>query len=136
MQVREALAHKVSRERVGTELHGMFTGAAGLCMHTLLCHHASRVELLTAASFHNRGHTGAGPDPVRAVRDIQRLRLFPVVFAPPTSLAAALGEGYGAPCTRVMAAAAAALTAWDAEVWDPALQLCTMAVPGGSWRSE
>lgn len=28
LQVREALASKVSRERVGTELEGMFKGAA------------------------------------------------------------------------------------------------------------
>ena len=58
----------------------------------------------------------AGPGPVRAVNDIQRLRLFPVVFALPASLVPALGEGYGAPCSRVMAAAAATLDAWAPEV--------------------
>ena len=32
VQVREALGHKVSRERVGSELQGMFTGAGvGAC---------------------------------------------------------------------------------------------------------
>ena len=125
VQVRGALAHKVSRERIGSELHGMFTGGAGLRMQ-------ASVPLSHACSIGDKGklrylHLStrpfySGPDPVRAVRDIQRLRLFPVVFAPPDSLVAILGEGYGAQCSRVMAAAASTLTAWGAEVWCTALQ--------------
>ena len=58
----------------------------------------------------------AGQDPVRAMRDIHRLRLFPVVFSVPEPVTGQLGEGYGAPCTQVMADAAALLDAWQVEV--------------------
>lgn len=58
----------------------------------------------------------AGPAPVRAVVDIQRLGLFPAVFAPPPALQAALGGGFGAPCAAVMAAADALLRAWAPQV--------------------
>ncbi|EIE21369.1 hypothetical protein COCSUDRAFT_56588 [Coccomyxa subellipsoidea C-169] len=81
LQVREALASKVSKERVGTELEGMFKG----------------------------------PDPVRAVADIQRLRLFPVVFAAPQLLRGALGDDYGAPCATLLAEAAALIETLHAE---------------------
>ena len=57
----------------------------------------------------------AGPAPVRAVADIQRLGLFPAVFAAPPTLQAALGSGYGAPCAAAMAAADALMRAWSPE---------------------
>ena len=48
----------------------------------------------------------AGPDPVRAVRDIQRLCLFPIVFSVGPVMASALGESYGGPSSTVMSEAA------------------------------
>ena len=48
----------------------------------------------------------AGPDPVRAVRDIQRLCLFPTVFSVGPVMASALGESYGDPSSTVMSEAA------------------------------
>ena len=53
---------------------------------------------------------------MRAVADIQRLGLFPAVFAPPPALQAALGGGFGAPCAAVMAAADALLRTWAPQV--------------------
>jgi hypothetical protein len=53
---------------------------------------------------------------VRAVGDIQRLRLFPVVFAAPQPLRGALGDDYGAPCSALLAEAAALIDSWRAEV--------------------
>ena len=46
---------------------------------------------------------------MRAVRDIQRLRMFPVVFSVNTVMSAALGDSYGEPCTHVMSEAASLL---------------------------
>ena len=57
-----------------------------------------------------------GPNPVRAVADIQRLRLFPVVFAAPPPLRGALGDDYGGPCSTLLAEAAGLIDAWRAEV--------------------
>ncbi|KAK9834830.1 hypothetical protein WJX81_002031 [Elliptochloris bilobata] len=54
----------------------------------------------------------SGPAPVRAVSDIQRMGMFPAVFTPPPALQAVLGDGFGAPCSAVMAAAEALLSAW------------------------
>ena len=53
---------------------------------------------------------------MRAVADIQRLGLFPAVFTAPPPLQAALGDGYGGPCSALMAAAEALLRAWNPEV--------------------
>lgn len=58
----------------------------------------------------------AGPDPVGAVRLINRLRLFPTVFEPPATQRAALGDGFGSPCIVCMAAAAQLLAAWQPQV--------------------
>jgi hypothetical protein len=52
---------------------------------------------------------------VRAIQDIQRLRLFPVVFFVPRSVTVLQGEDYGPPCATLMAEAAALLDAWDAQ---------------------
>ncbi|KAI8462676.1 MAG: hypothetical protein J3K34DRAFT_527577 [Monoraphidium minutum] len=76
-KVRSALGQKISRERIGTELEGMFNGAS----------------------------------PALAVMLLDRLRLFPVVFAPPPQSAGQLGESYGAPCATAIAAAEALLKA-------------------------
>ena len=48
----------------------------------------------------------AGPNPVRAVRDIQRLCLFPIVFSVGPVMASALGDSFGGPCSTVMSEAA------------------------------
>lgn len=46
---------------------------------------------------------------MRAVRDIQRLCIFPVVFSVGPVMASALKESYGAPCSHVMSQAASLL---------------------------
>ena len=46
---------------------------------------------------------------MRAVRDIQRLRMFPVVFPVNPVMSAALGDSYGEPCANVMSEAASLL---------------------------
>lgn len=53
---------------------------------------------------------------MRAVADIHRLGLFPAVFTAPLPLQAALGDGYGGPCSALMATAEALLRAWNPEV--------------------
>ncbi|KAK9810386.1 hypothetical protein WJX72_009795 [[Myrmecia] bisecta] len=55
----------------------------------------------------------SGPAPVRAVQDIERLRLFPSVFSVPEDSAAELGENYGSPCVAVMAAVDQILQRWQ-----------------------
>eukprot|EP00891_Asterochloris_glomerata_P004494 jgi/Astpho2/4494/Aster-00094 len=50
-----------------------------------------------------------GPAPVRAMRDIERLHLFPAVFPVSEAAAAKLPEDYGRPGVHTMAAAAAIL---------------------------
>jgi hypothetical protein len=42
---------------------------------------------------------------------LERLRLFPVVFAPPPQNVKQLGEGFGAPCAAATAATEALLEA-------------------------
>ncbi len=46
---------------------------------------------------------------MRAVRDIQRLSLFPIVFSVGPVMSAALGDSYGEQCSSVMSAAEALL---------------------------
>ena len=46
---------------------------------------------------------------MRAVRDIQRLCLFPIVFTVGPVMSAALGNSYGEQCSSVMSAAEALL---------------------------
>ncbi|DBB02922.1 TPA: hypothetical protein ACH3X1_013524 [Trebouxia sp. C0004] len=82
LQVREALMRKVSRERVGTELEGMFSG----------------------------------PDPVRAMTDIHRLRLFPAVFTVTPDAEAKLPSNWGEPCVQLVTAATATLAAVNFQV--------------------
>jgi hypothetical protein len=55
--------------------------------------------------------TGAGTAPSLAVLLLERLRLFPVVFAAPPQNTQQLGEGFGAPCASAIAAAEALLKA-------------------------
>ncbi|DBB09878.1 hypothetical protein WJX82_001683 [Trebouxia sp. C0006] len=73
---------KVSRERVGTELDGMFSG----------------------------------PDPVRAMTDINRLRLFPAVFTVTPDAEAKLPSNWGEPCVQLVTAASATLAAVNFQV--------------------
>ena len=61
----------------------------------------------------------AGPDPVGAVKNIQRLGLFPVIFSAPSKQAESLGPSVGGPCCQVMAAAADVLQAWETAVSHP-----------------
>ena len=46
---------------------------------------------------------------MRAVSDIQRLRIYPVVFSVNAVMSAALGDFYGRPCVQVMSEAASLL---------------------------
>lgn len=95
-QVRAALASKVSRERVGTELEGMLHGedpntcnhrhnTAASSRHLFMRVRAEAKDICTVDRHHpmlavlqrpteEMMHVHAGPDLVRAVRDIQRLR--------------------------------------------------------------
>jgi len=70
---------------------------------------------------------------VRAVADIQRLGLFPAVFTAPPPLQAALGDGYGGPCSALMAAAEALLCAWNPEV-HPLTAKTSVRMPQGLGR--
>ncbi len=144
MQVRAALASKVSRERFGTELEGMMSGVSlqvhsqayppsassgsvqcsslvmqdsnGMMSHDMACpcwacaftcRKGCMTYLADVSELCPICH--AGPDPVRAVRDIQRLSLFPIVFSVGPVMSAALGDSYGEQCSSVMAAAEALL---------------------------
>ena len=95
-QVRAALASKVSRERVGTELEGMLHGedpntcnyrhsTATSSRRLFMCVRAEAKHICTVDRHHpmlavlqrptkEMMHVHAGPDLVRAVWDIQRLR--------------------------------------------------------------
>ncbi len=64
---------------------------------------------------------------MRAVADIQRLRLFPVVFAAPQPLRGALGDDYGAPCATLLAEAAALIETLHAEVHSHTLCMWRLA---------
>ena len=59
---------------------------------------------------------GVGPDPVRAMRDMQNLRLFPAVFAMPAEQAAEIGPSYGKVGVHVMEAAGQLLDSWQPQV--------------------
>ncbi len=56
------------------------------------------------------GHD-AGPDPVRAMTDINRLRLFPAVFTVTPDAEAKLPSNWGEPCVQLVTAATATLAA-------------------------
>ena len=77
---------------------------------------------------HNRiltfRHLCAGPDPVRAVRDIQRLCLFPIVFSVGPVMTSALGDSYGCPSSTVMSEAASLMQHHTAQV-----PLCNCKLP-------
>ena len=49
----------------------------------------------------------AGPDPVRAMTDINRLRLFPAVFTVTPDAEAKLPSNWGEPCVQLVTAASA-----------------------------
>ena len=53
----------------------------------------------------------AGPDPMRALTDICRLRLFPAVFTVASDAEAKLPSNWGEPCVHLMSAATATLKA-------------------------
>jgi hypothetical protein len=121
-QVREALSSKISRERVGTELEGMFNGACvpRFCMEhahsapepppprccpapRLPCASSSRCR--SAVYALPRPPPFAGPAPVESVRLLQRLGLFSSVFSVPPPLSPALADAVGPRSTSLMAAA-------------------------------
>lgn len=77
-QVREALGHKVSRERIGTELEGML----------------------------------AGPDPVGAVKLLDKLGLFEAVFEVPLHIAPR-AEGFPDAGTALLEHAHAVMKQWE-----------------------
>lgn len=58
----------------------------------------------------------AGVAPTAAMRLLQQLQLFAIVFSPPPALASVLGTGYGAQCVEVIAAAESLVTALDLQV--------------------
>jgi hypothetical protein len=61
----------------------------------------------------------SGPAPVESARLLDRLSLFPVVFALPLEVQRQLGEAHGEACVTVMAAADALLKAQSFEVRVP-----------------
>jgi hypothetical protein len=67
---------------------------------------------------------------------LERLRLFPVVFAPPPQNAKQLGEGFGAPCASAMAGTEALLKAsgLEGEVSPLRAPPAGPGLVGGSWR--
>lgn len=58
----------------------------------------------------------AGVAPTAAMRLLQQLQLFSVVFAPPPHLVKVVGTSFGAQCVEVMAAAEKLLGALDLQV--------------------
>ena len=58
----------------------------------------------------------AGPDPVRAMTDINRLRLFPAVFTVTPDAEAKLPSNWGEPCVQLVTAASATLAAVNFQV--------------------
>jgi hypothetical protein len=58
----------------------------------------------------------AGVAPTAAMRLLQQLQLFPVVFSPPPELQQLLGTGYGAQCVEVVAAAEKLVGALEMQV--------------------
>lgn len=58
----------------------------------------------------------AGVAPTAAMRLLQQLQLFPVVFTPPPELRQLLGTGYGAQCVELIAAAEGLLAPLDLQV--------------------
>ena len=119
------MGSKVSRERFGAELEGMFNGEVP---HTQLaiCHdqvkacdpvaHISTACNSPMHAMHHLSPSVAGPAPVEAVRLLDRLSLFPVIFALPPDVQQRLGAAYGAVCATVMAAAEAQAKAQSFEV--------------------
>ncbi len=75
---------------------------------TLVCSSVHESRFLRLSS--------AGPAPVAAMQLLQRLLLFPLVFALPQPLASAVGAEYGARCVACMAAADAVLKAQGMQV--------------------
>ena len=75
-------------------------------------------------------HLCAGPDPVRAVRDIQRLCLFPIVFSVGPAMAWALGDSYGGPSSTVMSEAASLMQNHAEQV-----PLCDCKLPPTPFRA-
>lgn len=62
------------------------------------------------------GDDDAGPDPVRAMTDINRLRLFPAVFTVTLDAEAKLPSNWGEPCVQLVTAASATLAAVNFQV--------------------
>ncbi len=158
LQVREALAHKVSRERIGAELEGMMHGERD----------CSGGAQLSPGGFHpctlfpqpppappcpgpcpprslpphppsnasTSSHPLAGADPVMALRLLHRLRIFGAVFAVPPSVTMGLSEdAFGAAANRL------AVSAYDEmQAWVRLLRYCSLhwlpqvAVVGGAGR--
>ena len=132
LQVREALAHKVSRERVGAELEGMIHGewpeseAGRRCGCTAagsssawggVGPRSSQLPRTSACLPRTSAclgtHAAAGPDPVMALRLLHRLRIFAAVFALPPAAAGVLGEAaFGATAASLGAGAFDAMQAW------------------------
>lgn len=115
--MRAALASKVSRERIGTELEGMFHGVlrhirAHACVCMCVCEPVRPARGRPAPPC----HTGAAP--TAAVRLLHQLQLFSEVFAlPPVLRGAHAGGDYGSPCVELMAIAERLVSELDLQVW-------------------
>ena len=80
--------------------------------HRMVTMIASRLLTGSTAYTHKRYIiAGVGPDPARAMTDINRLRLFPAVFTVPADAEAKLPSNWGEPCVQVLTAATATLAA-------------------------
>ena len=84
-------------------LHHTLSFLSSLSMHLSVYMAITSSSPLTQTDFWSGFNTRAGPDPVGAIQQLVRLRLFPAVFTAPPPAAAALGEEYGGPCASVMA---------------------------------
>jgi hypothetical protein len=116
-QVRTALGSKVSRERIGAELEGMFNGGRRGRAHPSSCA-ASRPATLPFVppgvrpppaqqppSPARPSARPAGKAPEVAMQLLHQLRLFPQVFTPHPSTAPLLADDVGEPCCSSITAA-------------------------------
>lgn len=103
-------------------------------VHLVACSHGDRhksQEHFNLLSTHVNASHDAGPDPVRAIIEINRLRLFPAVFTVPPDAEAKLPSNWGEPCAQLVTSATATLTAVKFQVSFPsrhkAADTCTSA---------
>lgn len=103
-------------------------------VHLVACSHSDRHKLqehFKLLSTNVNASHDAGPDPVRAITEINRLRLFPAVFTVPPDAEAKLPSNWGEPCAQLVTSATATRTAVKSQVSFPsrhkAADTCTCA---------